>query len=265
LPVGLALDLLSPEPVWAKSQTAWQARRDTGDSAPLGLALGCSWASRPGPARAQQTAADTAAERADCAVPLAPSWAVARALTVLGAPRAARCPHAQCAHSVHPTPSRLNSDGTGRTKVTVAADGTCALICAASGGLNRRMLRRRSDAPCRNTNTLMLDYHLGNLGGLGGSAGVDGRPGLQRPRAGRGALGAVGVERLQARSTQAAALGRWRVGWGGALARCDGRENTADAFTARSPGCTLATPPGCRAAHLGSPRTARAARPARWC
>jgi hypothetical protein len=88
------------------------------------------------------------------------------------------------------------------------------------------MLRRRSDAPCRNTNTLMLDYHLGNLGGLGGGAGVDGRPGLQRPRAGRGALGAVGVERLQARSTQAAALGRWRVGWGGALARCDGRENT---------------------------------------
>ena len=133
MPVGLALDLLSPEPVWAKSQTAWQARRDTGDSAPLGLALGCSWASRPGPARAQQTAADTAAERADCAVPLAPSWAVARALTVLGAPRVARCPHAQCAHSVHPTPSRLNSDGTGRTKVTVAADGTCALICAASG------------------------------------------------------------------------------------------------------------------------------------
>ena len=188
LPDGLALDLLSPEPVLAKSQTAWQSSQ-THTLRAAGLALGCSWASRPGPAGAQQTAADTVAERADRAVPLAPSRAVARPLTVLGAPRASRA-HAQCAHSIaRPTPSRLNSDGTGRTKVTVAADGTCALICAASGGLNRRMLRRRSDAPCCNTNTLMLDYHLGNSGGLGGGAGVDGRPGLQRPRAGRGALG----------------------------------------------------------------------------
>ena len=201
LPVGLALDLLSPEPVLAKSQTAWQARRLTrhrrlraaGAGARLfvGEQARACWGAadcrRYGgrtsglcSTSGAQPGGDQAADCSRCAT------------------RGTLPTRAQCAHSVCPTPSRLNSDGTGRTKVTVAADGTCALICAASGGLNRRMLRRRSDAPCRNTNTLMLDYQLGNLGGLGGGAGVDGRPGLQRPRAGRGALGVVGVERLQA-------------------------------------------------------------------
>eukprot|EP01046_Picozoa_sp_COSAG06_P091996 COSAG06_NODE_38247_length_425_cov_2.036810_1_plen_42_part_10 len=39
---------------------SWQKLADSHDTGSAGLALGCSWASRLGPAGAQQTAADTA-------------------------------------------------------------------------------------------------------------------------------------------------------------------------------------------------------------
>eukprot|EP01046_Picozoa_sp_COSAG06_P017702 COSAG06_NODE_1210_length_10251_cov_8.941588_7_plen_226_part_00 len=173
---------------------------------------------------------------------------------------------AQCAHSVRPTPSRLNSDGTGRTKVTVAADGTCALICAASGEV------QPSDAKKKVRRTVPQHQHA--------HAGLPpGKLGWTRRRRRRRRSTWAATPSSRARGTGSGRSGKTsgavdpgccpravacRVGWSSRSVRWQ-REHTADAFTARSPGCTLATPPGCHAARLGSPRTARAARPARWC